>query len=132
MLYVLFGFFEIAQSELFVGKMSSKIKVKSNGSVLVAGDSIDMDSLKSKLMETDSQIEERLANIFNRLDRNASGRIDIHDLTSALKGFGMSAQYAEVSYLCKDIICKYEKRISILNLKFYCIRIEIFERIGQQ
>lgn len=46
--------------------------------------------------ETDLEIDERLANIFNRLDRNRNGRIDIQDLTSALKGVGMSQQYAEV------------------------------------
>lgn len=47
--------------------------------------------------ESDYEIEERLANIFNRLDRSGNGRIDIQDLISALKGVGMSQQYAEVS-----------------------------------
>lgn len=49
--------------------------------------------------ETELEIEERLANIFNRLDRSGNGRIDIQDLISALKGVGMSQQYAEVSVI---------------------------------
>lgn len=40
--------------------------------------------------------EERLEKIFNKLDRDGNGRIDIHDLSSALKEFGLSHQYAEV------------------------------------
>ncbi|ETN60978.1 hypothetical protein AND_007379 [Anopheles darlingi] len=39
--------------------------------------------------------EERLEKIFNKLDRDGNGRIDIHDLSSALKEFGLSHQYAE-------------------------------------
>lgn len=50
-----------------------------------------------KISETELEIEERLAMIFNRLDRSGNGRIDIQDLISALKGVGMSQQYAEVS-----------------------------------
>lgn len=46
--------------------------------------------------ETEMESEERLANIFKRLDRNGNGRIDIQELTTALKGFGISQQYAEV------------------------------------
>lgn len=49
-------------------------------------------------VETDSEIEERLANIFKQLDRNGNGRIDIQELTAALKDLGMSHQYAEVIY----------------------------------
>lgn len=41
--------------------------------------------------------EERLAKLFKQLDRSGSGRIDIHDLSAALKDFGMSDKYAEVS-----------------------------------
>lgn len=55
------------------------------------------DPANSTQCETDLEIEKRLANIFNRLDRNGNGRIDIQDLISALKGVGMSQQYAEVS-----------------------------------
>lgn len=36
--------------------------------------------------------------IFNQLDRDGNGQIDIHDLSEALKGFGFSHQYAEVSF----------------------------------
>lgn len=40
--------------------------------------------------------EERLEKIFNKLDRDGNGRIDIHDLSEALREFGLSHQYAEV------------------------------------
>ncbi|EAT44005.1 AAEL004589-PA [Aedes aegypti] len=39
--------------------------------------------------------EERLERIFKKLDRDGNGRIDIHDLSAALKEFGLSHQYAE-------------------------------------
>ncbi|XP_058829911.1 mitochondrial adenyl nucleotide antiporter SLC25A25 isoform X4 [Topomyia yanbarensis] len=39
--------------------------------------------------------EERLEKIFNKLDRDGNGRIDIHDLSAALKEFGLSHAYAE-------------------------------------
>lgn len=39
--------------------------------------------------------EERLEKIFKKLDRDGNGRIDIHDLSAALKEFGLSHQYAE-------------------------------------
>lgn len=41
--------------------------------------------------------EERLERIFNKLDRDGDGRIDIHDLSAALHEFGLSSVYAEVS-----------------------------------
>uniref|UniRef100_A0A182WBY5 EF-hand domain-containing protein n=1 Tax=Anopheles minimus TaxID=112268 RepID=A0A182WBY5_9DIPT len=39
--------------------------------------------------------EERLERIFKKLDRDGNDRIDIHDLSAALKEFGLSHQYAE-------------------------------------
>uniref|UniRef100_A0A4Y0BLV9 EF-hand domain-containing protein n=1 Tax=Anopheles funestus TaxID=62324 RepID=A0A4Y0BLV9_ANOFN len=39
--------------------------------------------------------EERLEKIFKKLDRDGNDRIDIHDLSAALKEFGLSHQYAE-------------------------------------
>ncbi|XP_004525262.1 calcium-binding mitochondrial carrier protein SCaMC-3 isoform X2 [Ceratitis capitata] len=39
--------------------------------------------------------EERLENLFKRLDRDGNGRIDIHDLSEALREFGLSSVYAE-------------------------------------
>ncbi|CAD7082846.1 unnamed protein product [Hermetia illucens] len=39
--------------------------------------------------------EERLERLFKKLDRDGNGRIDIHDLSSALKEFGISSAYAE-------------------------------------
>lgn len=47
--------------------------------------------------ESELESEERLGLIFKRLDRNGNGRIDIQELTSALKRSGMPHQYAEVS-----------------------------------
>lgn len=47
--------------------------------------------------KNDVESEERLALIFKSLDRNGNGRIDIQELSSALKGSGMPHQYAEVS-----------------------------------
>lgn len=44
--------------------------------------------------------EERLGNLFNRLDRDGNGRIDIHDLSEALREFGLSSVYAEVIFFC--------------------------------
>lgn len=40
--------------------------------------------------------EERLEKLFNQLDRDGNGKIDIHDLSAALKQFGFSDQYAQV------------------------------------
>lgn len=40
--------------------------------------------------------EERLEKLFNTLDRDGNGKIDVHDLSAALKEFGLSSQYAEV------------------------------------
>lgn len=40
--------------------------------------------------------EERLEKLFKQLDRDGNGRIDIHDLSAALKEYGISHQYAEV------------------------------------
>lgn len=40
--------------------------------------------------------EERLEKLFNNLDRDGNGRIDVHDLSAALKDHGLSHQYAEV------------------------------------
>lgn len=55
--------------------------------------------VKSKKMEEEDEQQsvQRLEAMFKHLDRNGNGRIDVQDLTAALKGFGMSLQYAEVS-----------------------------------
>lgn len=42
--------------------------------------------------------EERLEKLFNTLDRDGNGRIDIHDLSEALREFGLSSVYAEVRF----------------------------------
>lgn len=48
--------------------------------------------------EIPAEDEERLERIFNQLDRDGDGKIDIHDLSAALHEFGLSSVYAEVSY----------------------------------
>lgn len=40
--------------------------------------------------------EERLEKLFNSLDKDGNGKIDIHDLSEALKDSGLARQYAEV------------------------------------
>lgn len=66
-----------------------------------AGDNgTNQSNTEQKPSATNSECEEtkeRLALIFNRLDRNANGRIDIQELIDALKGTGVPQQYAEVS-----------------------------------
>lgn len=46
--------------------------------------------------ETEFETVKRLESIFQRLDRSGNGRIDIQDLSIALKDLGVSLQYAEV------------------------------------
>lgn len=42
--------------------------------------------------------EERLEKLFKALDRDENGRIDIKDLSAALKDIGVSHKYAEVTF----------------------------------
>lgn len=48
--------------------------------------------------ETEFETVQRLENIFKRLDRSGNGRIDIQDLSVALKDFEVSLHYAEVIF----------------------------------
>lgn len=48
------------------------------------------------LHELPLEDEERLEKIFKTLDVNGNGKIDIHDLSLALKEFGVHHRYAEV------------------------------------
>lgn len=41
--------------------------------------------------------EQRLEEVFKKLDKDSNGRIDIHDLSEALKDLGLCGTYAEVS-----------------------------------
>lgn len=77
--------------------MSQKSDDKPNTAWFWPGNTGDSQPTSSNFLESDLEMDERLANIFKKLDRNGNGRIDIQDLTAALKGFGMSTQYAEVS-----------------------------------
>ncbi|XP_017842412.1 calcium-binding mitochondrial carrier protein SCaMC-3 isoform X2 [Drosophila busckii] len=45
--------------------------------------------------EIPAEDEERLERIFNQLDRDGDGKVDIHDLSAALHEFGLSSVYAE-------------------------------------
>lgn len=57
-----------------------------------------IDSLNSTcLPELPTEDEERLEKLFTKLDKDGNGKIDIHDLSVALKEFGVHHQYAEVS-----------------------------------
>lgn len=42
--------------------------------------------------------EERLEKIFNKLDMDGNGRIDVHDLSKALHDVGVHKRYAEVKF----------------------------------
>lgn len=51
------------------------------------------------LQELPHEDEERLEKLFNSLDKNSNGRIDIHDLSEALREYGLHHGYAEVCAL---------------------------------
>lgn len=84
--------------------MSNNNKNKQNGSWFWSKGKTNNDKTQSNdpiasdWSDGDSVIESeiRLANIFKQLDRNGNGRIDIQELTIALKEFGISQHYAEV------------------------------------
>lgn len=47
-------------------------------------------------IELPQEDEERLENLFKSLDVDGNGKIDIHDLSEALREFGVHHKYAEV------------------------------------
>lgn len=49
------------------------------------------------LHELPQEDEERLEKLFAKLDRDGTGTIDVHDLSVALKEFGVHHHYAQVS-----------------------------------
>jgi len=51
------------------------------------------------LHELPAQDEERLARLFQRLDLDGNGRVDVHDLSHALREVGVHSQYAQVHLL---------------------------------
>lgn len=86
-----------------MSRMSGKTQNEPSGSIFWSLKSSQTDkSSNSTVDETDLETTERLSMIFKQLDRSGNGRINIRDLTSALKGFGTSHQYAEVSF-CRMI-----------------------------
>lgn len=60
------------------------------------------------LHELPLEDEERLGKIFNNLDLDGNGKIDIHDLSVALKEFGVSHGDAQVIY---DLIESLNRRL---------------------
>lgn len=48
------------------------------------------------LHELPAQDEERLERLFQNLDLDGNGRIDVHDLSHALREAGVHSQYAQV------------------------------------
>ncbi|KRF84284.1 mitochondrial adenyl nucleotide antiporter SLC25A23 isoform X2 [Drosophila virilis] len=60
-------------------------------SMAVAVSSVPLSIMPTEIPAED---EERLERIFNQLDRDGDGKIDIHDLSAALHEFGMSSVYA--------------------------------------
>jgi solute carrier family 25 phosphate transporter 23/24/25/41 len=48
------------------------------------------------LHELPQEDEERLENLFKSLDVDGNGKIDIHDLSLALREFGVNQSYAKV------------------------------------
>jgi solute carrier family 25 phosphate transporter 23/24/25/41 len=51
------------------------------------------------LHELPQEDEERIGKIFSTLDLDGNGKIDIYDLSAALKEFGVSHYDAQVRYL---------------------------------
>jgi solute carrier family 25 phosphate transporter 23/24/25/41 len=52
------------------------------------------------LHELPQEDEERLENLFKSLDVDGNGKIDIHDLSVALREFGVNQTYAKVCCNC--------------------------------
>lgn len=63
----------------------------------VALATVSGDSAVKFVHELPQADEERLERLFRKLDRDGNGRIDIHDLSAALRELGMCHTYAEVS-----------------------------------
>lgn len=60
------------------------------------------------LPELPHEDDERLGKLFNNLDIDGNGKIDIHDLSVALKQYGVSHRYVQVCFkffLTKKKIC---------------------------
>lgn len=94
--------------------MSGKSEEKPNSSWFLFSNQKDDTSTNPNGPESDLEMNERLANIFKQLDKNGNGRIDIQELTAALKGCGMSAQYAEVNVVSITDIMIFENIASKL------------------
>ena len=50
--------------------------------------------------------EERLSKLFQTLDVDGNGKIDVHDLSKALHQVGVHEQYAEVNNNCCKLFSK--------------------------
>lgn len=82
--------------------MSNNNENKQSGSWLWSGGKTNKAQFNNPIAsdrsndDSDMESEKRLASIFEQLDRNGNGRIDIQELTMASKKLGISQQYAEV------------------------------------
>lgn len=125
LVFITHGDTQKREKERFDGKMSrenSTTEPKNGPNIWrnVGADNNNPDTDQSNAQrnqsppESDLESEERLAQIFKRLDGNGNGRIDIQELTGALKGSGMPHQYAEVSQLSIE---QQTKNIIVLKTK---------------
>lgn len=66
-----------------------------------ASEEIAEENATAYLQELPLEDEERLEKLFNRIDQNGNGIIDIHDLSHALREYGYQVHhgYAKVSLL---------------------------------
>jgi hypothetical protein len=71
-------------------------KLEKIDKVTTKSPTVNMSNSNSNFQESSKEEEERLANMFRKLDKDGDGKIDIHDLSAALKRLGMSDHYAEV------------------------------------
>lgn len=79
--------------------------------------------------ELPQEDEERLEKLFNRLDRDGNGRIDIHDLSEALREFGLSSVYAEVSNSKYAFTISKPIYVFFFDLFYCCLCVEILRAL---
>lgn len=74
--------------------------------------------------------EERLEKLFKKLDKDGNGKIDIHDLSDALKKYGVHQHYAEVSVkvvlVCSilflmQLACKAFTELGSIRCQGFCL-----------
>lgn len=71
------------------------------------------------LHELPQEDEERLENLFKSLDVDGNGKIDIHDLSVALREFGVNQAYAKVCCSCATLIRVMSRSVPFTYATFY-------------